>query len=59
MAEWYEAMVYGRSHAGRTGSNPAGVMEVCLLSVLYVVIQMCVIKKLENEVAKARVGLLR
>ena len=29
--------VYGRSHAGIAGSNPAGGMDVCILWVLCVV----------------------
>jgi hypothetical protein len=31
MAEESKARVYGRSHAGIAGSNPAGGMDVCLL----------------------------
>jgi hypothetical protein len=37
VAERSKARVYGRSHAGIAGSNPAGCMDVCLLLVLCVV----------------------
>ena len=37
VAERSKARVYGRSHAGIAGSNPAGCMDVCLLLVLRVV----------------------
>jgi hypothetical protein len=32
--ETSKARVYGRSHAGITGSNPAGGTDVCVLSVV-------------------------
>jgi hypothetical protein len=37
VAERSKARVCGRSLAGTTGSNPTGVMDVCLLCVLCVV----------------------
>ena len=37
MAAWSEAWVCGRSLVGIVGSNPAGVMDICLLWLLYVV----------------------
>ena len=36
-----KAYVYGRSPAAIVGSNPTGDMNVCLLSVLCVVIGLC------------------